>query len=168
MATGLDLAKIEARHLERERLHERDNQILELRLKKYTLIDIGEIFGITPGRVGQILQRLMSSAQTPKVEELRNVMNERLEQMIETFMPRVLNGDIPAAQIVLRIFERQAKIFGMEPRNPQVEVNFTEHPKPWLAVYAATLSAADEFGNVIEAQVVEEDPLQVYFDEEGR
>ncbi len=57
------------------------------------------------------------------VEEIRRVESERLDIAQSAIWGKVLRGEIPAIQALVRIMERRARLFGLDaPTKAQVEV----------------------------------------------
>lgn len=57
------------------------------------------------------------------VEEIRNVEAERLDIAQSAIWSRVLRGEIPAIQTLVRIMERRARLFGLDaPTKAQVDI----------------------------------------------
>lgn len=60
------------------------------------------------------VRRALDRAEQPKVAEYRNLENARLDRLQQAWWTPALEGDEKAAKIVLRIFERRARLNGLD------------------------------------------------------
>lgn len=67
--------------------------------------------------VGRIIQRYLDRVHAEDAEtaaQLRVLENERLDQLWRRYMKLALEGDVKAAQLLIRISERRAKMNGLD------------------------------------------------------
>ncbi len=102
---------------------ERVGAALALRKQGYDYATIGE--ALDPPVSRQAAHKMVATALqalvTGRAEELRSLMASRLEDLLIGLWPLALKGDGEAIGNVLRIFDRQAKLFGLD-RAGKVEV----------------------------------------------
>lgn len=93
---------------------ERDRQVLELRKAGVGVVEIAERFGISHGRVSQIVKRALTLAITEPAEEVIRLEVERLDGLLVAMWPQARKGDLKAVDRVLRIMERRARLLGLD------------------------------------------------------
>lgn len=103
---------------------ERVGAALALRKQGYDYATIGE--ALDPPVSRQAAHKMVASALqalvTDSAEELRSLMAGRLEDLLVGLWPFALKGDGEAIGNVLRILDRQAKLFGLD-KAGKVEVS---------------------------------------------
>lgn len=95
--------------------HERVLQAVELR-------KAGASFGAIADRLGwktrqaafAAVMKYIDQTRTEGVDELRAVEAERLDAMQLQYWPQAMRGDIDAAELVLKIMTRRARMFGLD------------------------------------------------------
>ena len=95
-------------------------QVLDLRLKGLSLRAIGKRLGVCHATAYKAMSRVLAkleAASAEKAEELRRIETERLDLMLEALLPKATNKRNPngaAADRVLKIMERRAKLWGLD------------------------------------------------------
>ena len=90
---------------------------IELRLAGLTLNEIARELGFksrNSSSVASLLRKAFAQRISPLVEEYRQVMGERLETLVSSLWPAALAGDILSIDRILKIMDRQAKLFGLD------------------------------------------------------
>jgi hypothetical protein len=96
---------------------QRRMQALGLRLEGKRYREIGEIMGFSEQRAHKLVTTELSRLNTRRTEqaaELIRLQSERLEALLAAVWPAAANGDGPAIDRVLAIFQRQAKLHGLD------------------------------------------------------
>jgi hypothetical protein len=92
----------------------------------------------------QSYERALSRVVREDVDAIRQVETERLDLAQSAIWGKVLQGDNPSIQNLLRIMERRAKLLGLDmPVRQQVEVinyDATSIESELARIYAATLT----------------------------
>lgn len=92
----------------------RENRVVELALAGKNGIQIAAIEGIDKGTVTRILDRVFAREAAPKVAELRNLWNLRIERALTAIWPALLEGDVAAVNTFCRLEERAARLWGLD------------------------------------------------------
>lgn len=71
-------------------------------------------FGVTQGRVSQVLAEYRAEMPETDKAEIRIVLAEQLRAATEAIMPRVRKGEIAAVTSLLRIQERICRMYGLD------------------------------------------------------
>ncbi len=95
-------------------LSERDAEIWDLRVRGYSLRQIGEKVGLTHGAVSKALQRGFERYEYPKVEEARKLMLDQIDKVVASLEKRIDAGDDKAIQNWFRAMERKTKLLGLD------------------------------------------------------
>lgn len=93
---------------------ERDAEIWDLRVRGYTLREIGQKVGLTHGAVSKALQRGFERYEYPKVEEARKLMLDQIDKVVASLEKRIDAGDDKAIQNWFRAMERKTKLLGLD------------------------------------------------------
>lgn len=96
----------------------RRTEALKLRLKGKTFADIGEEMGVTPQTAHQYVKKayeLLLQQQNELAEEVRQLTKERLDALLAAHWEGAISGkDKPAAELVLKLIDRMAKLYGLD------------------------------------------------------
>jgi DNA-binding transcriptional MerR regulator len=79
--------------------------------------DGGEPWKVARDTVRTIVHRYLDALaheDSETVEQLRQMENERLDELLLAFGPDARRGDVKAANVVLRVAERRAKMNGLD------------------------------------------------------
>ncbi len=102
----------------RERRHEtraRETRVLRLRAEGHTFAAIAERENVSsPSAAHRIYRRAADAMVRQAGEELRELEGARLDALQATWWERATGGDHRAAQVVLRIMERRAKLYRLD------------------------------------------------------
>lgn len=90
---------------------------LDLRRAGWSLERIGAKLGVTRQRAHQIVGDALASSRaqiTAHVDEIRAEELSRLDGMLDKLYPKAARGDLAAADRVLKIAERRARLLGLD------------------------------------------------------
>jgi hypothetical protein len=96
----------------------RAKRMMEMRLAGMKEADIAKKFGITQGRVSQILCRemdLLNEQRSNTTERLKRLEIERITTCLRGIWAKAKSGDYQAIDRVLAISDRLRKIHGLDP-----------------------------------------------------
>ncbi len=96
---------------------ERKARIIELRRAGYLLREIADEVGVSKQYCCRVIQRHLEDLAkelTDDVARLRWQEYERLEAALKAVWPQALEGDLKATDRVIKIMEREAKLFGLD------------------------------------------------------
>ena len=114
------VASGKARDLE---LTSRDTRVLELRVQGFSFEQIAqEVRFSGPSGAWQSYQRIKKQMIFEPLEELRQLELMRLDMAQHALWNRVINGDLPAVNCVLKIMDQRAKLVGLY-KPEKIEVN---------------------------------------------
>jgi len=101
----------------------RDSKVFELRVQGFTFEQIAKEVGFSgPSGAWQAYQRIKEQMIFEPLEELRQLELMRLDAVQHALWDRAVNGDLPAANCVLKIMDQRAKLMGLY-KPEKVEVN---------------------------------------------
>lgn len=94
---------------------ERDRRAVDLAVAGMSLVQIAETLGYAdksgPSRA---IHRALNRQEAAAVGEFRDLENARLDRLQAAWWTKAIGGDRHAALIVLRVFERRAKLNGLD------------------------------------------------------
>ncbi len=134
----------------RERRHEtraREAQVLRLRCEGRSFAEIADRVDVSsPSAAHRIYRRASDAMVRQAGDELRELEGARLDALQATWWARATGGDHRAAQVVLRIMERRAKLYRLDAvedqRCPTCDEREMEHALAELArVWDASLAS---------------------------
>lgn len=101
--------------------------------------------------VSYVIDRLNAIAKSLKpldVNEVRHTIGGQLDDLIEAWLPEALNGNIKAANFLIRALDKKADLYGAK---VPAQLNININPaKPWEGVYDRVLIDEDK---VIDVEV---------------
>lgn len=106
------------------------------------------------------VQSALDHIEAPKVDDLRNLENARLDRQLAAVWPQVIGGDIPAGRLALQIGERRARLNGLD---KQPEATITPGAQEVAVWVQQVLAAAGKMDStvvemdVVDAEVVQDD-----------
>lgn len=101
----------------------RDSRVYELRIQGFTFDQIAMKVGFNgPSGAWQAYERIKNEMIFESVDEARKLELMRLDELQFSLWDRAINGDLPAANCVLKIMDRRAKLLGLD-KPEKVEVN---------------------------------------------
>lgn len=90
--------------------------------------------------VSYVIDRLNAIAKSLKpldVSEIRHTIGSQLDDLIEAWMPEALNGNVKAANFLVRALDKKAELYGAKvPAQLNININPS---KPWEGVYDKVL-----------------------------
>ena len=101
----------------RARKLKNQGQAIDLRRAGLSFTQIAEKVGISRSSAHQLVQQGMEDARrqiAASVDELRAEELSRLDGMLAKLYPRAARGDVQAADRVLKIGERRARLLGLD------------------------------------------------------
>lgn len=101
----------------RARKLKKQGQAIDLRRSGLSFTQIAEKVGISRSSAHQLVQQGMEDARrqiAASVDELRAEELSRLDGMLAKLYPRAARGDVQAADRVLKIGERRARLLGLD------------------------------------------------------
>lgn len=104
---------------------DKENAVLELRRSGETWARIAEIVGYANASGAQkAYARVVIRVQRDSVEDIRDLELDRLDKIQRSYWrPAIVDGDKKAAELVLKIMDRRAKLLGLDaPNRVQAEV----------------------------------------------
>lgn len=112
------IAKEEAAEAERARRREVGRQALALKAQGYSLFDIATSLDVDEGTVRASMSETMKALadvmdEVERREHLVELMTT-LETMQRSLMPAAMAGDVRAAEGVMRVVDRKAKLLGLD------------------------------------------------------
>lgn len=125
---------------------------LALRIKGLTFAGIGDALGVDTSTAYRYVRDALSStlAECAELaEHLRELENQRLDELQASLWDKALAGVLPAADRILRIMERRAKLNGLDapqkiaPTDPSGENPYIKMSDNELRALAAQILEAD-------------------------
>lgn len=102
---------------------DREQEVVKLRRGGLTWDLIGERVGLSISGAHKAYERALARAVAEDVEAIRQLETERLDLAQSAIWGKVLQGDNPSIQSLIRIMERRAKLLGLDqPTRIQAEV----------------------------------------------
>ena len=102
---------------------DKEREIVELRTEGYVWREIADQVGMSTAGVYKAYNRAMTRVITPAVNEHRELELDRLDILQRTYWQPAVNGNLRAADFVLRVIDKRAKLLGLDaPIKVQAEV----------------------------------------------
>jgi len=102
---------------------DKERAIVELRTEGYVWREIAEIVSMSTAGVYKAYNRAMTRVIAPSIEEHREMELDRLDILQRTYWQPAVNGNLRAADYVLRVIDKRAKLLGLDaPMKVQAEV----------------------------------------------
>src|SRR6266542_997995 len=118
---------------------EREDRIWQLRLQEKSYREIGEEVGLSHVQVGNILNARLATMVTPRVSEYRHIETEKLALLEKCFWPKAEQGDYSAGNIILKVRERFARLWGLDaPQQMALDIHDTN--TTWGRIYDSVLT----------------------------
>lgn len=110
------------------RAAQRRLEAIQLRRDGLSFTEIGSRLGISRQMANRIVRRELQNLQALSLQEadlLRTLEADRLDLLLKSFMPKAREGDHKAADVVLKVIDRRAKLFGLDaPTRTENQVSF--------------------------------------------
>ena len=88
---------------------------ISLRKLGYTLEEIATRAGYGDRAAAhRAIQRELQRTMREPADDLRQLESARMDELLKTFMVKAMKGDVKAAELVLKIGERRAKLLGLD------------------------------------------------------
>jgi len=138
---------------------ERDDEIWELRKQGYSLRDIARNVGLGHVQVWRRLKAREEQILSPNIEAYRELQNERIEAAVKALWSKIEAGDVPSVLALVRLMERQAKLYGLDAPPKPVTLS-VEGNHAWNQIMDAVLverpalEGGNNNGSTYEGQVM--------------
>lgn len=86
----------------------------ELRAAGASFDAIGERLGMTKSGAWRLVHRPLQAAIVANVDAIREREGGKLDQAEAAIWPRVLEGELPAVDVFLRVAARRSRLFGLD------------------------------------------------------
>lgn len=93
---------------------QRQAEAMGFRLQGYTYEQISEAMKCSRTYAYKLVAEGLAAIPVENAEELRRIESERLDRMQTAFFSNATEGDLNAANMVLRIMERRARLMGLD------------------------------------------------------
>ena len=104
---------------------------LELKTMGHTVRDIAEQLDVSPTTAHNDIDALLrdiAEKDTGRANNNRMLLNQRYEALISAYFSKATGGDIEAAKLVIDVLSKQAKINGLIPKEPLLNINQINPP----------------------------------------
>tara|TARA_R100000808_G_scaffold15849_1_gene36195 strand:- start:281 stop:724 length:444 start_codon:yes stop_codon:yes gene_type:complete len=115
----------------KQNLMNRRMKALELKTMGHTVRAIAEQLNVSSTTAHNdidVLLRDMAEKDTGRANNNRMLLNERYEALIRAYLSKATGGDTEAAKLVIDILFKQAKINGLIPKEPLLNINQINPP----------------------------------------
>jgi hypothetical protein len=104
-------------------LVEKETTIIELRQEGYVWREIATMVDMSIAGVVKAYKRALTRHPVAAIEEHRELELDRLDNLQRTYWQPAVNGNLRAADFVLRVIDKRAKLLGLDaPLKVQAEV----------------------------------------------
>lgn len=104
-------------------LIDREKEIIEWRIEGLTWRQIAERVQMSPAGALKAYNRAMVRTLKPAADEMRELELDRLDTLQQTYWRPAVEGNLRAADFILRVIDKRAKILGLDaPTKIQAEV----------------------------------------------
>jgi len=110
---------------ERVVIDQRRKEMLDLRVKGYSLRAIADKLGMHHSSVGEAIAAELDAIKREPAEELMKVELERMDAMLVALWPKIQKGDTYSVDSALKVMARRAKLLGLDA--PAVTKNENHH-----------------------------------------
>ena len=131
----------------------RRHQAFGLKVKGYTVREIAEELNISPSVVHHDIEVVASDIADRDIKQANNnrmLANERYEALIRAYFDKATGGDIEAAKLVIDVLFKQAKINGLIPKEPLLNINQINPPE--LEAFTFNIERANLGGDIDESE----------------
>lgn len=125
-----------------------------------TYEQIGDRLDISPQGAHGLVMRTLEETRNYAVDDLREIENARLDRAQSAIWSDVINGDIEAIRVFLRISERRAKMNGLDaPSKIAMAVEIRQEMEQQLQVLESVVL---DQGSANEQDIVEEEAQKAH------
>ena len=109
-----------------------DQRIFEERLTGRSIRSISREFRLSAAKVEHIIANHCTPITVEAKLRALQLDLHRLDQLMQTYLPKALNGDLPAANLCIRICEQRAMLMGLNApvRVDPIQLSLAAAPKP--------------------------------------
>jgi hypothetical protein len=102
---------------------QRESEIVELRTEGFVWREIAQRVNMSTAGVAKAYDRALTRVIAPSIERHRTTELDRLDILQRVYWQPAINGNLRAADFVLRVIEKRAKLLGLDaPLKIQTEV----------------------------------------------
>ena len=104
---------------------------LELKTMGHTVRDIAKQLDVSSTTAHNDIDHMLrdiADKDTGRANNNRMLLNQRYEALISEYFSKATGGDIEAAKIVIDVLGKQAKINGLIPKEPLLNINQINPP----------------------------------------
>jgi len=91
-----------------------DTEALKLRSLGWSYRRVAEHMGISVSGAYQRVQRALAAIPAEAVDEYRTIQRQQMDDLMATYLPNALAGDLKSAELVMKILDRRAKLEGID------------------------------------------------------
>jgi hypothetical protein len=95
-------------------LLQRESEIVELRTEGFVWREIAQRVNMSTAGVAKAYDRALERIIAPAVEQHRTTELDRLDILQRVYWQPAINGNLRAADFVLRVIEKRAKLLGLD------------------------------------------------------
>jgi len=104
-------------------MRQRESEIVELRTEGFVWREIAQRVNMSTAGVAKAYDRALTRIIAPSLERHRTTELDRLDILQRVYWQPAINGNLRAADFVLRVIEKRAKLLGLDaPIKIQTEV----------------------------------------------
>jgi hypothetical protein len=92
----------------------REKEIVDLRTEGYVWREIAQRVNMSTGGAAKAYERALGRVLAPSVKQHRAVELDRLDILQRVYWQPAINGNLRAADFVLRVIEKRAKLLGLD------------------------------------------------------
>lgn len=97
-----------------QKLREQDQAVFAMRLRGASTRETAEALALSKAEVDASMRRMVVELTPSLRSDLVSLEMERLDAMLAARMDRAIKGDDGAAEMVLKMMERRAKLLGLD------------------------------------------------------
>jgi hypothetical protein len=95
-------------------IRQRESEIVELRTEGFVWREIAQRVNMSTAGVAKAYDRALERIIAPAVEQHRTTELDRLDILQRVYWQPAINGNLRAADFVLRVIEKRAKLLGLD------------------------------------------------------
>jgi hypothetical protein len=134
---------------------ERQARALELRIAGASTSQIAKVLGVNRTTAWRLINRALGELVEEvkeRAEQLRAIQAARIEADLADLWPRARAGDMAAYRVIVRLYERQGRLLGLDlGQPPEVEAEMT-----FNVLFAPPSARGAPAAETIDGEVVEE------------
>jgi len=140
-------------------VHARINRIFEMRKMGYNFSQIAQQLGYADeSGPRRLYQRIMEERRAETVDDLRELVNARFDEMIKAVYVRAKKGELGAIDRVLKIEEQRARLMGLNlPQAITVEYDFSTWTPEQIQFYLRTRQVPPDIEGAMAGDIIDVD-----------